>query len=157
MLDEPLWRDLLLRFMHVYWRFSRGMTLGARGLVLDAEHRVFLIRHTYVGGWQLPGGGVQPGETLLDALKRELREEGNIELTGPPKLHGVFFHPRYSARDHVALYVVREFRQSTPPVPNMEIAAHGFFPLDALPQDTTSGTRARIAEALNGQQLTERW
>ena len=77
-------------------------------------------------------------------------EEGNIELTGPPVLHGVFFHPHYSRRDHVLVYVVREFRQSSPPVPNREIIAHGFFPLDALPADTTAGTRARIAEVMKG-------
>ncbi len=145
------------RLMHIYWRFSRGLTLGVRAIVLDAEGRVFLIKHTYSAGWQLPGGGVEAGETLLEALARELREEGNIEITGAPKLHGVFFHPRYSVRDHVTLYVVRSFRQPTPPVPNSEIAAHGFFPLDALPHDTTSGTRARIAEALDGKPLTERW
>jgi 8-oxo-dGTP pyrophosphatase MutT (NUDIX family) len=157
MLDELRRRVSFNRLMHVYWRFSRGLTLGVRALVLDADGRVFLIKHTYVAGWQLPGGGVEAGETLLEALKRELREEGNIELAGPPKLHGVFFHPRYSARDHIMVYVVRDFRQPAPPVPNNEIAEHGFFPLDALPHDTTSGTRARIAEALDGKPLTERW
>jgi 8-oxo-dGTP pyrophosphatase MutT (NUDIX family) len=157
MLDELRRRLSLNRLMHVYWRFARGLTLGVRALVLDAEGRVFLIKHTYTAGWQLPGGGVEAGETLLDALTRELREEGNIELTGPPQLHGVFYHPRYSVRDHVTLYVVRDFRQSAPPVANHEIADHGFFAPDALPHDTTSGTRARIAEALHGQPVTERW
>ena len=75
-----------------------------------------------------PGGGVEAGETLLEALARELSEEGNIELTGPPVLHGVYFHPFYSNRDHVTIYVVRDFRQTAPPIPNREIAAHGFFP-----------------------------
>ncbi len=145
------------RLIHFYWRFSRGLTLGVRGVVLDADGRVFLIRHTYAAGWQLPGGGVEAGETLLEALARELHEEGNIELTGQPKLHGVFFHPIYSVRDHVTIYVVREFRQPSPPVPNSEIAAHGFFALDALPAETTKGTRARIAEVVHGQALTEKW
>ncbi len=153
------WRSagLTNRLMHFYWRFARGMTLGVRGLVLDGEGRVFLIKHGYTAGWHMPGGGVEVGETFLEALGRELREEGNIEITAPPQLHGVFFHPLYSSRDHVAVYVVRGFRQTSQPVPNREIAAHGFFPLDALPPDTTVGTRARIAEVLHGRPMSQRW
>ena len=145
------------RLIHFYWRFSRGLTLGARGLVIDGEGRVFLIRHSYTAGWHLPGGGVEAGETLIEALTRELAEEGNIELTAPPGLHGIFYYPLYSNRDHVVVYVVREFRQSAPPKPNHEIVAHGFFPPDALPEGTTAGTRARIAEVLQGQAAGARW
>jgi 8-oxo-dGTP pyrophosphatase MutT (NUDIX family) len=148
---------LFNRLIHFYWRFSRGLTLGVRGLVLDGENRVFLIKHTYTTGWHLPGGGVEPGETLLEALARELAEEGNIELTAPPALHGVFFQTAYSQRDHVTIYVVRHFRQSRAPVPDREIAAHGFFPVDALPAGTTAATRARIAEVLQGRAPSERW
>src|SRR5437763_13412255 len=145
------------RLMHFYWRFSRGLTLGVRAVVLDGDSRVFLIKHSYAEGWQLPGGGVEAGETLLEALARELAEEGNIELTGTPALHGIYFHPYYSNRDHVTIYVVRDFRQTAPPIPNREIAAHGFFPLGGLPPDTTSGTRARIAEVMAGMPASERW
>ena len=153
------WRRtrLINRLMHLYWRFARAMTLGVRALVIDAEGRVFLVRHSYTDGWHLPGGGVEVGETLLDALARELREEGNIELTAPPALHGVFFHPIYSSRDHVALYVVHGFRQTAMPAPNREIVECGFFPVDALPEGTTSGTRTRIAEVLHGRPVTQHW
>ena len=143
--------------MHLYWRFARAMTLGVRGMVLDGEGRVFLIKHSYVDGWHMPGGGVEAGETLVEALKRELAEEGSIELTGEPVLHGVYFHPAYSRRDHVALYVVRDFRQAGTPVPDREIIEHGFFPVNALPPGTTRGTRARIAELLDGARATEVW
>ena len=145
------------RALHMYWRFARGLTLGVRAVVIDEARRVFLVNHTYVKGWHLPGGGVEARETLLTALARELAEEGNIELTAPPRLHGMFFNGRVSQRDHVACFVVEDFRQSAPPAPNHEIAAAGFFTLDELPGDTTAGTRARIAEVLLGAPVGERW
>ena len=145
------------RGLHLYWRFARGLTLGVRGLVIDAERRVFLVKHSYVAGWHLPGGGVEPGETVIEALARELKEEGNIELLAPPTLHGVFFNARISRRDHVVLFVVRHFRQPAPPRPDREIMAHGFFAPDALPHDTTAGTRARIAEVLKGGPMAQHW
>jgi 8-oxo-dGTP pyrophosphatase MutT (NUDIX family) len=100
---------------------------------------------------------VEPGETLIEALARELVEEGNIEILEPPMLHGMFFNSRVSQRDHVALFVVRSFRQTRAPVPNWEIAAHGFFSLDALPENTTPSTRARIAEVMLDAPPSERW
>ena len=147
----------LRRARHAYWRFARAMTLGVRALVIDDEGRIFLVKHSYVSGWHLPGGGVEAGETLGEALARELREEGNIEITAPPRLHGLFFNNRASQRDHVALFVVRAFRQSAVPVPDREIVAHGFFAADALPNDTTAATRARIIEVLGGAPVSERW
>ena len=145
------------RGMHLYWRFARGLTLGVRALVIDEKRRILLVQHTYVRGWHLPGGGVEAGETLAAALARELKEEGNIEVTEPPALHGMFFDPRFSRRDHIACFVVQSFRQSAPPAPNREIAAARFFPLDELPGDTGAATRARIAEVLLGAPVTERW
>src|SRR5712691_12155300 len=147
----------LRRVLHLYWRFARAMTLGVRGLVVDDEGRIFLVKHSYVSGWQLPGGGVEAGETLAEALARELREEGNIEVTAPPRLHGIFFNDRDSRRDHVALFVVRDFRQSAAPVPDHEIVAHGFFAVSELPSDTTAGTRTRIREVLGDAPVSGRW
>src|SRR5450755_3283813 len=90
---------LLRRAFHLYWRFARGMTLGVRAVVLDGDGRVFLVKHSYVSGWHLPGGGVEVGETCRDALGRELAEEGRIELSGEPTLHGLFFNGHVSPRD----------------------------------------------------------
>jgi 8-oxo-dGTP pyrophosphatase MutT (NUDIX family) len=143
--------------LHLYWRFARPMTLGVRAVVVDDEGRVFLVKHSYVAGWHLPGGGVEVGETLQVSLARELLEEGGITPLGPVALHGVFFNARVSRRDHVAVYVLRDFRQQGVPHNPREIIGHGFFARDALPADTTRGTRARIAEVFDGVPITEQW
>jgi 8-oxo-dGTP pyrophosphatase MutT (NUDIX family) len=148
---------LIAHVLHFYWRFARGMTLGVRAVVLDAQGRVFLVKHSYVSGWHLPGGGVETGESVFTALARELAEEANIELAGAPQLHGIFFNRGISRRDHVAVFVVRAFRQKAAPEPDREIIAHGFFPVGALPDDTTAATRARIAEVLSAAPPSERW
>jgi ADP-ribose pyrophosphatase YjhB (NUDIX family) len=148
---------LLRRGMHLYWRFARGMTLGVRAVVLDGDNRVFLVKHSYVEGWHLPGGGVEVGETVRDALSRELMEEGRIEVLEEPVLHGIFLNRHVSRRDHVAIYLVRHFRQDRLPEPNLEIAACGFFKAGALPAETTQGTRLRISEVLEGRAPIATW
>jgi 8-oxo-dGTP pyrophosphatase MutT (NUDIX family) len=148
---------LLRRIFHLYWRFARGMTLGVRAVVLNGDNRVFLVKHSYVTGWHLPGGGVEVGETFRDALQRELAEEAGIELSGEPALHGLFFNSHVSRRDHVAVYLVRQFRQGRLPEPNHEIVACGFFEARALPADTTEGTRLRISEVLEGRAPIATW
>jgi ADP-ribose pyrophosphatase YjhB (NUDIX family) len=148
---------LLRRFFHFYWRAARGMTLGVRAVVLDEKNRVFLVKHGYVSGWHLPGGGVEVGETFADALRRELIEEACIKVCGEPLLHGLFHNSHVSRRDHVAVYVVRQFRQERMPEPNHEIVASGFFETSALPEDTTTGTRLRICEVLEGRAPIETW
>jgi len=147
----------LRHVFHLYWRFARGMTLGVRGVVLDSTNRVFLVRHSYVSGWHLPGGGVEVGEDFLEALQRELMEEGRIDLVGEPVLHGLFFNSHVSRRDHVAVYVVRQFKQDRVPEPNHEIVECGFFAINALPEGTTHGTRQRLAEVLDGKPPTATW
>jgi ADP-ribose pyrophosphatase YjhB (NUDIX family) len=153
----PIPHALMRYGMHTYWRFSRGMTMGVRAVILDDDDRVFLIRHTYVSGWHLPGGGIETGETALTSLSREMREEANIEAIAAPVLHGVFLNRKITRRDHVLVYVVRDFRVLGPKVPDREIAESGFFPISDLPEGTTGATRRRLREVLDEHPLSETW
>ena len=153
LLDRPLFR----RLFHLGALASRGMTLGVRGIAFDRLGRVALVRHTYVSGWHLPGGGVERGETAHDAMVREFREETGIVPQEPLRLHGLYRNVVAAPRDHVALFVTSAFAAPEPKRPDREIAASGFFPIDALPEGTTRATRLRLDEVRHGLPPAANW
>jgi ADP-ribose pyrophosphatase YjhB (NUDIX family) len=147
---------ILTFFLHRFFALSRGMTLGVRAACFDGQGRIFLVRHSYVPGWYMPGGGVERGETVPQALAKELREEGNLEIVGVPDLFHVYLNRRASRRDHVMLYRVL-VRQTAPRLPDMEIAESGFFSLDDLPRDITSATLRRLDEIAGKVEKGDLW
>jgi len=145
------------RIAHLTFLMTRPMTLGVRGVVIGDGESILLVRHGYVSGWHFPGGGVEVGETCIDALERELEEEAGVSVCGPPVLHGLFFNERPSRRDHVAVYVIRDFIVLRERKPDWEIEETRFFPRFALPDGTTEGTRLRLAEIFDGAPPARRW
>lgn len=147
---------LLQRAYLAYSRVSRGMTLGVRAMLLK-DDRVVLVQHSYLPGWYLPGGGVEAGETVREALEREIREEVGAALSGEPQLFGIYRNRRVRS-DHIALYVCHAWTQrETPVVPNREIVACELVALDDLPADAAPATRSRIAEVIEGAPLSPDW
>jgi len=150
-------KSFITRVNAIYRGLFHALTVGVRGAIIDEHTRVFLVRHTYVRGWHLPGGGVEVGEATQEALRRELREEAGVELTGPLVLHGIFFNSNASRRDHVVVYVVRTFPVVEPKQPDAEIAGAAFFPLAELPADIAPSTRARLHEIVTGERPAATW
>lgn len=138
-------------------RIRHGLTLGVRVIATDTDGRLLLVKHSYTPGWHLPGGGVDTGESAPAAALRELKEEANVEATGPLDLHGVFFNPRVGGRDHVVCFRTMGVKAGPTPAPGLEIIAVAFFPLHELPQDISPATGRRIAEWRGGLPLTADW
>jgi ADP-ribose pyrophosphatase YjhB (NUDIX family) len=74
-------------------------------VVPDDQGRILLIRRVDNNYWSIPGGGMEPGESVRQAASREVSEETgiNCEVTG---LVGIYSNPR-----HVAAYDDGEVRQ----------------------------------------------
>lgn len=149
---EPLLRPLIQRM----FRLQRGMTLGVRGLVLDGQGRVLMVEHSYQAGWRLPGGGVERGETAVQAMRRELEEEGGVRVIGEPRLVSIHSQEQRFRGDHVLLYRIDAWAPC-PPHGGLEIARIDWFDPAALPASVSEGTRRRIAEALGGAPSDPLW
>jgi len=156
-LNKRTIHPLLSKALHLFFLLTRPLTMGARAIVVNAQQEVLLVKHRYESGWQLPGGGIEIGESALDALRREVREEAGVEILGQPQLVGSFHNRDVSVRDHVLVYRCDRFKLGRREHLSGEIAQCAFFPLHALPEDTTPGTRRRLAECFDGHALEASW
>jgi ADP-ribose pyrophosphatase YjhB (NUDIX family) len=138
--------------------FRPRLTLGVRIAAFDRQGHVFLVRHTYVPGFYLPGGGVELGETCRQAVMREAEEEGGMIFDRPPELYNIYRNEGLARRDHVVLFVARDARlRDDMSRPAAEIAEAGFHPLDALPDGATQATIARLEEIRRGPPQNDQW
>jgi 8-oxo-dGTP pyrophosphatase MutT (NUDIX family) len=139
----------------VGWFVTRPQTRGVRAIALTPAGRVILVRHSYIPGWHLPGGGQERGETAEQAALRELREEAGMVSHGAVRVLGTLQHRPNFRRDTVTLALVAQvtfaFR------PSLEIVEARAFDLDALPDGIAAGTARRLAEWRAGQPLPQDW
>lgn len=87
------------------WRYSTGMNLqiGVKLLIRNSEGKLLFIKRTKLlsgetePSWDIPGGRIEPEESLHDALVRELSEELGITISGEPHLinaQDIFVEPK---------------------------------------------------------------
>lgn len=69
---RPFHMRVFIRLLHFVFLFTRGATLGVRAACYDGTGRIFLVRHTYLPGWYLPGGGVERVKPCSRRFTRKL-------------------------------------------------------------------------------------
>ena len=146
-------KKIFLYCLHKYFLLVRPLTMGARCVVVNDQREVLLVKHTYIQGWHIPGGGIDAGESVESGVRREIMEETMMQILGPLKLVGIYHYLPFSNRDHVVVFLSREYRK-TRNERSFEIAECGFFPVDNLPVDTDKDTAMWISDALGSSEKT---
>ena len=126
----------------------RGFRVAVNA-VIERDGRVLLARRRDIGWWNLPGGGVEPGESITEGLQRELREEIGAEAE-IVRLAGVYSKPQKSEVVLVFLCRLPADHESALRTTE-EVSELGWFAGSELPPDTLPKHRQRVADALAGQ------
>jgi 8-oxo-dGTP diphosphatase len=122
-------------------------TLCVFAAISDENSRILCVRMNYATrAWTTPGGRVEPGESPLDALKREMLEESGLDVEAG-ELVGVYSKPY---KDDIVLFFRASVVGRNAWLPNDEISHVGYFGRDELPEPMSPGVRARIIDALDG-------
>ncbi len=137
---------LAYKASQIAWKVLRPITVGVRVLV-EREGEFLLVKPSYQAYWTLPGGGVEPGETLEQSARREIKEETGA-LAGELRLMGAYTSFQEHKNDHVLLFCGPLQELDAGFQPDAEIEAFGFFAPGSLPVETAPGVRRRIEEYL---------
>lgn len=120
------------------------VAFGVQALLVDREGRVGVVRHSYMRGWSLPGGGVGRGEPAPRAVMREMAEELGTLCCDPPVFFGLYTRRAGWVTNVVAVYRLMnaevDFR------PNLEVRELRFVDPSSPPEGTMQGTLRRLAE-----------
>jgi 8-oxo-dGTP pyrophosphatase MutT (NUDIX family) len=138
---------LLYLGFKIYCFIFRPVRMGVR-VMMTQNNRVWLVRHTYVPGWHMPGGGVKRGETLVDAARREAMEETGAHL-GEIRLMGAYTSFIQWKTDHTIVFICSDFTLTGKS--DGEIAEVKDFPLNELPSDAFPSHRKRLEEYRDGK------
>ncbi len=141
---------MYFRLLHlgfkVYCFIFRPVLMGVRTMMIQ-DGKVWLIRHTYVNGWFMPGGGIKRGETLEQAARREAYEETGAQL-GKIVLMGAYTSFINWKTDHAVVFICKDF--SFTGRPDGEITELRAFPINELPDGLFLSHRLRLEEYQKG-------
>ncbi|MDJ0733930.1 MAG: NUDIX hydrolase [Nostocaceae cyanobacterium] len=129
------------------WRFGqtvlgvifRHPIPGTSIIPILPDGRIVLIRRRDNGRWALPGGMVDWGEDIPNAVQRELMEETGLELVKIRRLVGVYSAPDRDPRIHsICVLVEAEVKGEMEVQDTLEVMDIQAFPINSLPGEPMS-------------------
>ena len=139
-------------------RMPDRVTAATNGVIFDAQGRVLLQKRADNGFWGLPGGVIDIGETVEEGAIREVLEETGLQVTldrlvgiySDPKAHCVMVYPGDVIVQGVTIAFECRVQAGELKI-SEESTDIGYFPVDALPEDTLISHHIRIQDALANQ------
>lgn len=141
---QTIWRKLPPSFRRIIVRATQpAFTVSVAAIIVNEKGEVLLLDHVLrtAPSWGMPGGFLASGEQPVAAVRRELREETGMEITGAELIR-----VRTVGRRHVEI-MFRAEAVGTATVKSREINAVGWFKPSEMPKSMTSLQR-RIIENL---------
>ncbi len=130
----------------------RRPVVGVAAAARTPDGRWVLIRRTDTGEWALPGGTLEWGEKLSDAIVRELDEEAGVEVLALGDVAGVYSDPSRDHRFHAVTIVVHATVSEPlrPPLNPVEIAEVRLFEASEFPATLAHGMTRMLTDAGSG-------
>jgi 8-oxo-dGTP diphosphatase len=130
----------------------RRPVVGIAACARTVDGKWLLVRRGDTGQWALPGGTLDWGETLREAIVREMEEEAGVTVCQVTRLAGVYSRPDRDPRFHGVTVVVecRIGAPVKPPVNPLEITEVGLFSADEIPGPLAMGMEDMLQAGMTG-------
>jgi 8-oxo-dGTP diphosphatase len=154
---RPRLADMFALLREATRHVLRHPVVGIAAAARTEDGRWLLIRRRDTGGWALPGGTLEWGETLSLALTRELLEEAGVELIGSSELFGVYSRPERDYRFHAVTILVTALVSEPRRAPKnpLEIAEVRLFAPSDLPPALSMGMTDMLSDVLGQRRRLE--